>query len=141
MSAAFNIGSIARDVSLPTFAIAALRTAGQVRFSYSRPRSDTVAGELLTRIDFRERGRPTLVSGAGGRDVPLEGTVWLAVRDEELVSRITVVFGPDAQVGVWVPVDMRERYDNSWGEVTTGHARYSNYRRFRTSGRLVRPGA
>jgi len=48
--------------------------------------------------------------------------------------------GPDVQVGAWVPVDMRERYDNSWGEVTTGHARYSNYRRFRTSGRLVRPG-
>lgn len=92
MSAAFNIGSMARDVNLPTFAFAALRTAGQVRFSYSRPRSDTVAGELLTRIDFR------------------------------------------------VPVDMRERYDNSWGEVTTGHARYSHYRRFRTSGRLVRPG-
>jgi hypothetical protein len=35
-------------------------------------------------------------------------------RDEELSSRITVVFGPDANVGTWVPVEMRERYDNSW---------------------------
>jgi hypothetical protein len=36
---------------------------------------------------------------------------------------------------------MRERYDNAWGEVTTGRATYTNYRRFRTSGRIVRPGA
>lgn len=169
MSAAFNIGSIARDVNLPTFAFATLRTAGHARFNYSRPRSDTIDGHRLTRLHFRERARPTLVSGAGGRDIPVQGTVWLdargervhrteihlrdrvlpsnggreeeRLRDEELVSRITVVFGPDARVGTWVPVEMRERYDNSWGELTTGHARYSNYRRFRTSGRLVRPGA
>jgi hypothetical protein len=34
---------------------------------------------------------------------------------------------------------MRERYDNSWGETTTGQATYSNFRRFRTSGQLIRP--
>ena len=60
-------------------------------------------------------------------------------RDEELASRISVVFGPDAGVGAWVPIDMRERYDNAWGDVTTGHANYTNYRRFRTAGRLIRP--
>ena len=45
MSAALNIGSIARDVNLPTFALAALRTVNHSRFSYSRRRSDTVDGE------------------------------------------------------------------------------------------------
>ena len=42
-------------------------------------------------------------------------------------------------MGTWVPVEMRERYDNSWGEVTTGRATYTNYRKFRTSARLVPP--
>lgn len=166
-SAAFNIGTTARDVNIPTFALAALRTVNQARFTFSKPRSQKVDGEVLSVLDIRERARPTLVSGIGGRDVPLQGKVWFdaregrvrrteiqlrdrtevspeeaaqhLARDEELTSRITVVFAPDSNVATWVPVEMRERYDNSWGEVTTGRATYSNYRRFRTSGRLVRP--
>jgi hypothetical protein len=51
-----------------------------------------------------------------------------------------VDFRDDAGVGAWVPAEMRERYGNSWGEQTTGHATYGNYRRFQTSVRLVRPG-
>ncbi len=60
-------------------------------------------------------------------------------RDDSLVG-ITVTFGPDPNVGVWVPLEMRERHDNSWGETTTGHAQYGRYRRFLTTARLVRPG-
>ncbi len=168
MSAAFNIGSIARDVNLPTFALAALRGANHTRFTYSIPRTERVGANVLAVIDIRERARPTLISGLGGRDVPLAGTVWVDARDgrvhrteiylrdrvpasaeaaaehaepdQDLSSRITVVFGPDPNVGTWVPVEMRERYDNSWGEVTTGYATYTNYRRFQTSVRIVRPG-
>lgn len=167
MSAAFNIGSIARDVNLPTFGLHALRRVNRTRFSFSRPRTARVGSDALAVVDFRERARPTLVSGLRGRDVPLVGTVWFDARDgrvhrteiqlrdlvpasaeaardhsepdQDLSSRITVVFGPDANVGAWVPIEMRERYDNSWGEVTTGHATYANHRRFRTSGRIVRP--
>jgi hypothetical protein len=117
-------------------------------------------------MEFHERARPTLVSGLRGRDVPIDGKVWFSetnghvrrtevvlrdrvvplaeeaerVRTEELISRITVRFAPDASVDTRVPVEMRERYDNSWGETTTGQAAYSNFRRFRTSARLVRPG-
>ena len=167
-SAAFNIGSAARDVNIPTFALAALRSASHSRFSFSKPRSERVDGILLSVMDLRERARPTLVSGFGGRDIPLQGKVWLdaregrvhrteirlrdrmpvspeeasqhLARDEELTTQITVVFGPDTNVGAWVPLEMRERYDNAWGEVTTGRATYTNYRRFQTSGRLIRPG-
>ncbi len=168
-NAAFNIGPFTRDANLPTFALAALRTASHARFTYSAPRSQTLDGRRLTRRTFRERARPTLVAGERGRDVPLEGTVWFdasegqvrrteislrdgapqpaaggreedRVREEWLTSRITVTFAPDPGVTAWVPVEMRERYDNSWGETTTGHALYSRYRRFRTTARLVRPG-
>jgi hypothetical protein len=168
-SAAFNLGSIGRTINTPTFALAAIRSVSQSRFTFTTPRSSTVDREVLTALGFRERARPTLVVGLAGRNVPLEGTVWLEpnggrvrrteirlqdqlrppaqaggeqqhARDEELTSRITVTFGPDANVGTWVPLEMHERYDNSWGEVTTGRATYTNYRRFRTSGRIVRPG-
>jgi hypothetical protein len=166
-SAAYNIGAIARTINLPTFALSALRPANQRRFRFSPHRAEMVAGAAANVLEFREQARPTLVSGLGGRDVPLRGRVWFDERtgrvrrttlelrdhivptsdgdgerdrDQELASRITVDFAPDAGVGVWVPIQMRERYDNSWGETTTGHATYSNYRRFRTSVKLVRPG-
>lgn len=165
ISASFNIGSTARDVNVPTFALAVLRTANQARFRFSRPETVTLDGERLDALAFREQGRPTLVAGLRGRDVPLEGKVWITpstlqvrrtevllrdrrvplaedagtAREEDLASRITVTFGPDSNVGAWVPLEMRERYDNSWGETTTGVATYGNCRRFRTSGRLVRP--
>ena len=167
-SAAFNIGSIGRNINTPTFALAVIRTVSQARFTFTTPRSSTVDGEVLTGLGFRERARPTLVVGLGGRSVPLEGTVWLEpkggrvrrteirlqdrirppdqaaggeqqARDVDLTSRITVIFGPDANVGTWVPIEMREQYTNSWGEVTTGRATYTNYRRFRTAGRIIRP--
>jgi hypothetical protein len=167
LSAAFNIGAIARTINLPTFALSALRPANQSRFRFVSRRADVVGGETSSVLEFREQTRPTLVSGLGGRDVPLRGTVWFDERtgrirrtrlelrdhivptsdgdgerdrDQELASSITVDFAPDANVGVWVPVEMRERYDNSWGETTTGHATYGNYRRFQTSVKLVRPG-
>ena len=167
LSAVFNLGAINRDFNVPTFALAALRSGRHVRFSFSTPRSDRVDGTAMTLIEFNERSRPSLVTGSGGRDVPLRGKVWvdaadgrvrrteLTVRDrlyiptteagdaplqdDLLTSRLTVVFGPDAQVGTWVPVEMREQYDSSKGEQTLGRATYSNYRRFRTGGRVVGP--
>ena len=163
----FNLGSISRDFNVPTFALAALRTGRHVRFSFSTPRLDRVDGTPLTLIEFNERSRPSLVTGSGGRDVPLRGKVWVdaadgrvrrteltlrdrlyipttepgdaPMQDDLLTSRLTVVFGPDAQVGTWVPVEMREQYDSSNGEQTLGRATYSNYRRFRTGGRVVGP--
>jgi hypothetical protein len=166
LSSAYNIGAIARTVNLPTLALSALRPANQRRFRFSPRQAEVLAGETSRVLEFLEQARPTLVSGLGGRDVPLRGQVWFDERtgsvrrtslelrdhivptsdgdgdrdrDQELTSRITVDFAPDANVGVWVPAEMRERYDNSWGETTTGHATYGNYRRFQTSVKLVRP--
>jgi hypothetical protein len=168
LSAVFNLGAISRDFNVPTFALTALRTARHSRFRFSTPRPDRVEGTTLTLVEFTERTRPTLVAGSGGRDVPLRGRVWVDAadgrvrrteltlrdrlyiptsepgegpqQDDLLTSRLTVVFGPDAQVGTWVPVEMREQYDSSNGEQTLGRATYSNYRRFRTGGRIVGPG-
>lgn len=167
LSAVFNLGSISRDFNVPTFALAALRTGRHVRFSFSTPRADRLDGIALTLIEFNERSRPSLVTGSGGRDVPLRGKVWVdaadgrvrrteltlrdrlyiptsepgdaPMQDDLLTSRLTVVFGPDAQVGTWVPLEMREQYDSSNGEQTLGRATYSNYRRFRTGGRVLGP--
>lgn len=170
LSAGYNIGSTARDVNVPTFALAALRTVNQPRFAYSAPGTDTIAGERVRVLSFRERARPTLVAGLRGKDVPLSGRVWFTsafrvrrteiqmrdrmvplaedahvAREEDLASRITVDFGPDEHVGAWVPREMREmremreRYENTWNETTTGVATYRGFRRFTTSGRLVRP--
>jgi len=55
-------------------------------------------------------------------------------------SRIT--FREDAGVGLWVPERMTDAYQTGHGRDTVrveGEASYSNYRRFRTGGRLVSP--
>ena len=83
-----------------------------------------------TEIRLHDRIRPP--DQAAGGEQP--------ARDQDLTSHVTVIFAPDANVGTWVPVEMRERYTDSWGEVTTGRATYANYRNFRTSARIVRPG-
>lgn len=167
LSAAHNLGALARSINVPTFALVALRSSGQPRFSFSPRRDETVDGHAVRVLEFTEVRRPTIVSGLRGRDVPLKGRVWFGAatgrihrtaielrddivarsdgdgerdRDQELTSKIEVDFAPNEHVGVWVPAEMRERYDNSWGETTTGRASYSAYRRFQTTVRVVRPG-
>ena len=124
-SAAFNLGSIARDINLPTFALAALRTVNQPRFRFTTPRSETVDGEprqaRLSRtgaahvgVSVRRSRCPAagqrVARGRGSRvrrteirlrdriGTPADGAAEeQRKRDEELASRIIVMFGPDAE--------------------------------------------
>jgi hypothetical protein len=66
-------------------------------------------------------------------------------------AEINVTFRPDDRLGIWVPAEMHELYTGPWTleRVTPepeqhvdliGTATYSNYRRFVTDARIVRPG-
>jgi hypothetical protein len=52
---------------------------------------------------------------------------------------IAVTFDRDSRLDVWAPARMDERYDELSGNSTTCTARYSNFRRFETSGRVIGP--
>jgi hypothetical protein len=57
---------------------------------------------------------------------------------ERVKGSITVEYGHVAAVPVLVPVRMAERYEAPTGEVVSGEATSANFRRFETSGRVVR---
>ena len=88
---------------------------------------------LEFRID-RVATRPTMTSGqsfAGDRmtEIDIETSYWLSV-----------TFAADERLGLWLPQGMEDVYErrvtNSY-ETVTGEARYDDYRRFETKGRLL----
>ena len=96
-----------------------------------------------TVIDFRETGRPTFVRTTNGRDLPVNGKLWVddktgTIRRTELdavdtavEAHIAVTYAEDAALGVWVPARMDERYRRARDpNEVRGTATYSKFRRF-----------
>ena len=151
-SARYNLGDIARTINTPTFAPIVLRPAHAKRLRFTRDRDAVVDGVVTAVVRFDETGRPTIVQGRGGRDVPMRGRLWLspstgqvirssldmADRRSGLTGKIEVEYALDANLGLHVPSVMRERYEHRGHTVTT-EAVYRNYRRFTTSARVIGP--
>jgi hypothetical protein len=99
--------------------------------------------------------RPTIVRDKklrrvreSGRDLPAVGRFWIdpakgtVVRTEVLFrfrpgdskATITTEYRVEPGLSVWVPAEMRERYEGSdFGGVTEAVARYSGFRQFQVS--------
>jgi hypothetical protein len=156
-SARFNIGPARRNFNDPTTALFFLLPGHQARFAFTRKGTTTIDGVETTEIDFREREAPTFIRTADGRDVASEGTVWVSpsdgivVRTRLIVSgfagmgstaRVEATFGRDRRLGLWLPVNMTERYEGRLRKdgdrlatvvAATGTATYGDFKRFETS--------
>ena len=53
--------------------------------------------------------------------------------DSEMRSEITVRYRPDAELGIWVPREMKERYETPQGHHLEATAKYSDFQQFRVS--------
>jgi hypothetical protein len=160
-SARYNIGSglITRNINVPTFPIQLLRSEHRERFGFSRPKQAGDGDSRLpaTRADvpprweveYRERRRPTIVRQRSGEDQPLRGTISVDPATGEVwASHLTWERGPGGHISVTydrvpdvdtlVPVRMVEEY-RAGRTVIRGEAVYSNFRRFRTSARVLSP--
>ena len=97
-------------------------------------------------IEFREKGRPTFISTAGGRDLPVRGRFWvrevdgtvlkseLDAVDTGVEAHITVVYEHDAGIGLFAPSRMEERYRRGRDPIEIhGVATYSRFRRFKVT--------
>ena len=136
----------------------------EVKDEGRRSNADSSAG--LVRIDFTERQRPTVIQDRG-KNLPSTGSLWVHASDGSIVrtmlsvvgsdttpsATITVEYAFDDKLRMWVPSRMEERYrvlrlaDNA-GSMLRNQTRfaeiesvatYSNFRRFETSGRIIRP--
>jgi hypothetical protein len=154
-NARFNLDDarIGRNINVPTIAVQFLQSRHRWRFSFDRDGEETLGGQRLWRIRFRERERPTLVRQQNGRDQPLRGAVWVDPStgrifqtdlrwDRGPAGHILVTYGRVERIASLVPLTMSEEYiDTEDGNAMRirAEAVYSNFRQFTTSGRLVTP--
>ena len=155
-SARYNIGSVMRNINTPLMPLQFLDRAQQERFSFRhvpKPRAVftdaqdraineaavfRVSTEMWT-IEYRERGRNTIIKQPNGGNLPAHGRFWIdpatgAVLISEMIvdgggvsAAVTVSYQSEPLMGFLVPIEMRESYLRD-GERITGHAQYSRFR-------------
>ena len=156
-NARYNLGSVTRTINIPTFALGLLEEKNRFRFRVRQTGTKAFDGRLLTRLEFRETRRPSIIRGVEGGDQPAtvtalvdpdSGTVRRTVVEvtaarTRLTTTITVDYREDASMDLLVPHEMLESHvaltrPGAPGFRIDGKAVYTNYRRFQTSARIVR---
>ncbi len=141
-SARYNLGSLQRNINVPTMALTYLRAVNQGRSVFADAGRQDVDGVSAVMLTFVERARPTIVRSAT-KDLPATGRFWIepatgkVLKSEVTIlgasspAKIAVSYGPVPKMAMWAPVLMREEYDATDGrERVRGEARYSNFRQF-----------
>jgi hypothetical protein len=117
-----DLGQVARTINIPTLAMAFLHPRVRERFTFRQAGEEVIAARTVERVNFRETARPTLIKTTRGRDLGLEGTLWIdstsgtivktemVAADPAVRAQVTVTFRRDADLGFWVPSLMEEYY-------------------------------
>ncbi len=159
-SARYNIGP-ERTVNLPTLPLLFLHPLNQARFVFER--KGRGGGGTGVEVAFREQTRPTIVRKFGrsttqidraaprpsprGGDLPAEGSFWIDARrgtvlrsevrfrfDSGGTATITTTYRAEPSLAMWVPAEMKERYEGGgFGQGTDAVARYSRFRKFQVT--------
>jgi hypothetical protein len=149
----YNLGGIARNFNEPTLALLFLDSRYRSRFEFSDGGAERLDGKPVRRIQFNEIKSPTVIRSQQ-RDVRASGTVVVepatgrVLRTEMALfqdqkntrGQITVTYGMNEKLGRMVPVEMHEWYGYTWSTPDEGiscTAKYSDFRRFETSSRIV----
>jgi hypothetical protein len=146
----YNLASdvLPRNVNVPTFGLQVLHPRYRWRLTFRRADAPTGNDPETVDLEFRERERPTIVRRPNGRDNPMRGTIRVGTATgeitrtrlswDEVEGAIDVTFGSVDGIDAVVPLMMRETFTR--GDTTiSGEATYSNYRQFRTDGRVITP--
>lgn len=152
-SSEHNLG-LPRTVNMPTLPLELLSERYRHRFEITRAGTGKVRGRPVQIVDFSELGEEPIIYN-GGYELQSRIRAWIdagtgAVWRAEVVlrtrnerrdpSKIKVEFVLEPKLQVIVPLEMREEFGvaNTLAG-GTGVAKYSNYRRFQTSARIVPP--
>jgi hypothetical protein len=84
-SARFNIGPVSRNFNVPTATLFFFRPQNHARFTFERKGTRKIDDVSTSEIGFKETQRPTLVMTRAGRDVPLEGSLWVNPMDGTVI--------------------------------------------------------
>lgn len=145
-SARYNIGGFSRSTNVPTFAFLVLRDEHRQRFEFERIGDERIEDVNVWVIRYRERESPTLIRDPQQQeDVFIYGRLWIDPTDGRLIrtevrtgdensdmrSEITVRYQPNAELGIWVPMEMKESYETNDGHYLEATATYSDFQQFR----------
>jgi VWFA-related protein len=162
-SARYNIGPVLRNANVPLFALMFLNRRNRDGFRFKVSGRTDVAGVPALRLDYREVGRPTVISRDGLADLPSAG--WFSVEEAtgaviesgikvdapDFQAEIRVRYRMNPGLGMWVPGEMKETYKTlrrtTVGSMLLfdismeGKATYSKFRRFQvqTEEKIIGP--
>jgi hypothetical protein len=158
-STRYNIGAVERTINSPAQVLEFFRAGNQSRSTFRLGGRSTVAGQTAWEVRFQETGRPRFIRTTD--DAAASGRAWLLPDSATIVRTelrldtargnvsITVHYGRDERVGLWVPTRMIESYVRppaTGGSVTPadassvrieGDATYSDFRRFSVDTRTI----
>lgn len=143
----FNIGNISRTFNEPTLALLVMASKHKDRFKFER---EGISGGAVPRvtISFKEQDRPTLIQGSNGAPVYTNGQMVIDAASGRVEStrlelklgsvraRIETDYAENDKLKLWVPVSMRETYEQTakgFEQTIKCESTYTNYRKFETS--------
>jgi hypothetical protein len=132
-----NIGTL----NSPLLVIAFLQEGYRDRFRFNLAGLDKKLGPTVRTVQFQEWKIPSLIKGNSNQDILSQGLVWIeedtgrVVKTELKIGRgaaaitVTTLYKFDEELGINVPVEMRDWYPDGTGEIR-GVATYGRFRRF-----------
>jgi hypothetical protein len=84
-SARYNVGPVATNLNVPTTALFFFQPVNLPRFTFIRKGSTKIDGVETVQYDVKEIRSPTLVMTRAGKDVPIDGTLWIVPADGAVV--------------------------------------------------------
>ena len=136
-----NIGTI----NNPLLVLALMQEQNHERFRFTLGNIDKSIGPDVRIMQFQEMRTPTLIKLDGNADVFTNGLLWVeqvtgrVVKTQFNLGRrgsgieIITTFQRDPDLGIDVPVLLKEWYPDGSGGDITGEASYSHFRRFQVS--------
>lgn len=154
-SARLNLG-LPRTTNLPNLPLEFLHPRNRRRFAHRVDGTEKIRGANTTRMVFDETSSPTMIQRPEGGDMTSSVMAWVETDTGRLMrarvktrdARIGVLpfdatvwvdFRMEEKLGLLVPVEMKEEFFAGRFREGTGTARYTKYRRFQTTGRIVPP--
>ena len=153
-SGRYNLGAVQRTINNPVFALIFLQPDVRERFKFTTGKPDRKMGEDVRVVEYLEEGRPTVIAGLPGQDMPAFGRFWIEsatgrvvkaevrVEVKDVKANLTTTFRADERLGIDVPSEFREEYDLRDSRVN-GVATYARFRKFevKSSEELAPPDA
>jgi hypothetical protein len=152
-SARLNLG-LPRTTNLPNLPLEFLHPRNRRRFAARIDGTEKIRGLETTRLVLDETSSPTMIQRPEGGDMNSSVMAWVETTTGRLIraqvktrdARIGVLpfdalvwvdFKPDEKLGLLVPAEMKEEFYAGRFRDGTGSAKYTKYRRFQTSARIL----